>query len=73
MVPPLSHRLPHSSVSYHNNRLPECSSRHQCLLGLLASINQAEAKDIIQGVCEVNTVKAALLDVQDNIEVHHTE
>ena len=46
-----------------------------CLSYLLALTRglQAEAKDIIQAVSEVNTVKAALHDVRDNIEVHHSE
>ena len=42
------------------------------LLALTKSL-QAEAKDIIQAVSEVNTVKAALRDVRENIEVHHSE
>ena len=42
------------------------------LLALTRSL-QAEAKDIIQAVSEVNTVKAALREVRENIEVHHSE
>ena len=42
------------------------------LLALTRSL-QAEAKDIIQAVSEISHVKAALCDVRDNIEVHHSE
>ena len=42
------------------------------LLGLTRSL-QAEAKDIVQAVSEINHVKATLQDVRDNIEKFHDE
>ena len=40
------------------------------LLGLTRSL-QAEAKDIVQAVSEINSVKATLQDVRNNVEEHH--
>lgn len=42
------------------------------LLALTQSL-QAVAKDIIQAVSEINHVKAALRDVRDNIDMHHSK
>ena len=42
----------------------------QHLLGLTRSL-QAEAKDIVQAVSEINSVKATLQDVRNNIDEHH--
>lgn len=42
------------------------------VLGLTHSL-QAEAKDIVQAVSEINHVKATLLDVRDNINKYHEE
>ena len=42
------------------------------LLGLTRSL-QAEAKDIVQAVSEINNVKATLQDVRNNIEKYHDE
>ena len=42
------------------------------LLALTRSL-QAEAKDIIQAVSEINHIKAALRDVRDKIDAHHGE
>ena len=48
---------------------------NSCLKYLLALTQslQAEAKDIIQAVSEINHVKAVLRDVRDNIDMHHSE
>lgn len=40
------------------------------LLGLTCSL-QAEAKDIVQAVSEINNVKATLQDVRNNVDEHH--
>ena len=40
------------------------------LLGLTRSL-QAEAKDVVQAVSEINSVKATLQDVRNNVEEHH--
>ena len=42
------------------------------LLGLTRSL-QAEAKDIVQAVSEINHVKTALSDVRENIDLHHNK
>ena len=42
----------------------------QHLLGLTHSL-QAEAKDIVQAVSEIDSVKATLQDVRNNVEEHH--
>lgn len=42
----------------------------QHLLGLTRSL-QAEAKDIVQAVSEINAVKATLQDVRNNVDEHH--
>ena len=42
------------------------------LLGLTCSL-QAEAKDIVEAVAEINHTVAALRDVRENIGVHHTK
>ena len=42
----------------------------QHLLGLTYSL-QAEAKDIVQAVSEINGMKATLQDVRNNVDEHH--
>ena len=42
----------------------------QHVLGRTRSL-QAEAKDIVQAVSEINSVKATLQDVRNNLEKHH--
>ena len=42
------------------------------LLGLTCSL-QAEAKDIIQAVSEINHVKTALRDVRENTDSYHSQ
>ena len=42
------------------------------LLGLTRSL-QAEAKDIVQAVSEINTVKSTLQDLRNNVEKYHNE
>ena len=44
----------------------------QHLMGLTCSL-QAEAEDIVQAVSEINSVKAALQDVRNNVEEHHSK
>lgn len=44
----------------------------QYLRGFTRSL-QAEAKDIVQAVSEVNSVKATLQEVRDNVEKYHSE
>ena len=46
------------------------TARLQHLLGLTRSL-QAEAKDIVQAVSEISSVKATLQDVRNNVEEHH--
>ena len=47
----------------------------KCLKYLLALTHsfQAEAKDIVQALSEINRVKAALQDVRDKVEKYHNE
>ena len=42
----------------------------QHLLGLTRSL-QAEAKDILQAMSEINIVKAILQDIRNNVDEHH--
>ena len=42
----------------------------QLLLGLTHSL-QAEVKDIVQAVSEINSVKATLQEVRKNVNEHH--
>ena len=41
------------------------------LLGLTRSL-QAEAKDIVQAVSEIDNLMSALLDVRENVDTHHS-
>ena len=48
------------------------SASLQYLLGLTRSL-QAEAKDIVQAISEINIVITTLKDVRSNVDKHHNE